>query len=334
MKPRAEAPLEATQRIVDAHHHLYQRPGQRYLLDELLVDLRSGHDVRATVFVQARSHYRTEGPESLRPVGETAFARAVAERCAERTRGRIDACAAIVGFADLWQLGDAVRPVLEAHLQAGGGRFRGVRQIAAWDADTALLNPAYPTSPDMLRSAAFRAGFAHLAPLGLRFDAWLLFHQLPDLVALARAFPDTPIVVNHCGGVVGVNRYAGRTDEVFARWSVALDALAACPNVWMKLGGLGMPLSGLGADTPLQQADSTTLARAWRPWMERCIEAFGTGRCMFESNFPADVVRCGYGTAWNALKRIASVASAMQKADLFWRSATRFYDLDLNEEMA
>lgn len=326
LAPLHEEPLEPGQRIIDAHHHLYDRPGNRYLLTELLQDLRTGHDVRATVFVQARARLRPDGPEALKPVGETEFANAVANLCASGVHGPTRVCAAIVGFADLC-LGDAVRPVLEAHLAVAGERFRGIRHIAAWDADASLLNPAYPTTEDLLASPGFRAGFAHLAPLGLSFDAWLLFPQLPRLTALARAFPQTRIVLNHCGGVVRTGPYAGRDDEVFRQWSSALRELAACPNVFVKLGGLGMPLSGFGFDARARGAASAELAAAWRPWMEACIEAFGPARCMFESNFPADRCSYAYGTGWNAMKRIASGASADEKADLFWRSAARFYRL-------
>lgn len=313
------------QRIVDAHHHLYDRPGTRYLADEFLQDLASGHDVRASVFVQARSMLRTQGPEAMKPVGETAYAAGVAELCASRGH-QSQVCAAIVGQADL-MLGDAVLPVLQAHMEAGRGRFRGVRHVAAWDADASLLNPAYPTTADLLETPAFRAAFAHLGVLGLTFDAWLLFPQIPRLTHLARAFPQVPIVLNHCGGVVGTGAYAGRRTEVYARWLASLRELARCPNVVVKLGGLGMPISGLGFDSSKGEPSSQDLADAWRPWMDACIELWGPDRCMFESNFPADRGSHGYATGWNAMKRIAQGASPQAKDALFWRSASRFYGL-------
>jgi L-fuconolactonase len=327
-----EDPLDPGQVTVDAHHHLYDRPGSRYLLDDALADLRNGHDVRATVYVQARAMLRATGPEMMKPVGETEFANGVAAMCASATYGDVRVCAAIVGFADL-RLGDAVRPVLEAHIAAAGGsalaggRFRGIRHIAAWDPDPALLNPAYPTTEDMLDTAAFRAGFAHLAALGLSYDAWLYFHQIPRLIALARAFPDTPIVLNHCGGILGTGRYAGRRDEVFAHWSVAMRELATCPNVMVKLGGLGMRLSGFGFEAGERAPASIELADAWRPWIAHCIEAFSPSRCMFEGNFPVDKGNHDYGVGWNAMKRIAAGVSAEEKADLFWRTASRIYRL-------
>jgi L-fuconolactonase len=329
---RREAPLDPGQLIVDAHHHLYDRPGARYLLDDMLADLRSGHDVRATVFVQARSMLRASGPEPMKPIGETEFANGVAAMCASGSYGDVRVCDAIVGFADL-RIGDAVRPVLDAHIAAtggpaaSGGRFRGIRHIAAWDPDPVLLNPAYPTSEDMLDTPEFREGFAHLSALSLSFDAWLFFHQIPRLTALARAFPQTPIVLNHCGGILGTGRYAGRSEEVFAQWSASLRELATCPNVMVKLGGLGMRLSGFAFETTEPAPSSNQLADAWRRWIEFCIEVFGSTRCMFESNFPADKVSYDYCIGWNAMKRIVAGASAEEKADLFWRSASRFYRL-------
>jgi len=293
----------------------------------MLADIRgSGHDVRATVFVQARAMHRADGPEAMRPVGETEFANGVAAMCASGGYGDVRVCAGIVGFADL-RLGAAVRPVLEAHIAAGGGRFRGIRHIATWDPDPAMLNPAYQPAEDMLDSPDFRAGFAQLAALGLSYDAWLYFHQIPRLTALARAFPQVPIVLDHCGGVLGIGRYAGKRDEVFAQWSASLRELAACPNVAVKLGGLGMRLPGFGFEARERAPSSAELAEAWRPWMERCIEAFGASRCMFESNFPVDKGGHGYDVGCNAMKRIAAGVSPEEKADLFWRSAARFYRL-------
>lgn len=332
-----EEVLDPDQAIIDAHHHLFDRPGWRYLLDDLLADLASGHNVRATVYVQGRAMLRADGPEELKAVGETEFANGVAAMCASGGYGPALACAGIVGFADL-RLGDGARPVLEAHIAAGGGqgpgegRFRGVRHIAVWDPDPAMVNPAYQPTEDMLDSTAFRAGFAQLAPLGLSYDAWLLFHQIPRLTRLARAFPETSIVVDHCGGIAGIGPYAGKRDDVFSLWSAGLKELATCSNVMVKLGGLGMGLSGFGFEQRDRAPGSHELARAWRPWMETVIEAFGPRRCMFESNFPMDKGSYSYGVGWNAMKRIAADFSAAEKDDLFWRSASRFYRLGSEQE--
>ena len=318
--------LDPGQLIVDPHHHLWDRPGWRYLLDEMLADIRSGHDVRATVLVQARAMHRTDGPEAMQPVGETEFANGVAAMCASGIYGDVRVCAGIVGHANL-ALGAEVQAVLEAHIAAGGGRFRGIRHIVTWDADPDMLNPAYPTPEDMMDRADFRAGFACLAPLGLSFDAWLYFHQIPRLTALARAFPQTPIVLNHVGGVLGIGRYAARRAEVLAEWTAAMRDLATCPNVMLKLGGLGMRLPGFGLERGATAPSSMRLAQHWAPWIEGSIDIFGASRCMFESNFPVDKGGYSYAVGWNAFKRLAHGASAEEKADLFWRSAAHFYRL-------
>lgn len=323
---RQEEILDPRQRIVDPHHHLWDRPGWRYLLDDMLADIRTGHDVRATVLVQARAFHRADGPEELRPVGETQFAAGVAAMCESGAYGDVRVCAGIVGNADL-RRGAAVGAVLDAHLAAGNGRFRGIRHIAAWDPDPAMMNPAYQPAEDMLDSPGFRAGVAELGRRGLSFDAWIYFHQIPRLTALARTFPEVAMVLDHCGGILGIGRYAGRRDEVFAAWSAHMRELATCANVMVKCGGLGMRLPGFGLEEGEIAPSSEMLAEAWRPWIERCIELFGSSRCMFESNFPVDKGGYGYAVGWNAFKRLAAGASAEEKADLFWRSATRFYRL-------
>ena len=332
MNPEDEDPIDPGLPIIDAHHHLYDRPNLRYLLDEFKTDLASGQNVVATVFVQARAMYRDWGPEEMRPVGETEFAKGVADDSAADPECETMVCAGIICHADL-TLGERVEEVLEEHVRAAGGveqgNLRGVRHIAAWDADQGMLNSAYPTTPDMLDGVRFRAGFAMLARYGLSFDAWLYFHQLDRLTALAMSFPHIPIVVDHCGGILGVRGYAGRRNEVFAQWSKALRELAACDNVAIKLGGLGMPISGLSAAVPGKRQDSAGLCTAWRPWMETCIEIFGTSRCMFESNYPADRESHAYGSGWNAMKRLAVGATASERDDLFWRTAAKFYRLEM-----
>ena len=325
---RTEAILEPDLPIVDPHHHLWERPGWRYMLDDLLADTNSGHKIVATVFVQARSMHRAGGPEEMRPVGETEFVNGVAAMSASGGYGPTEVCAGIVGHADL-RLGARVQAVLEAHIRAGGGRFRGIRHITAWDADPTLMNPAYAPPPGLLGDATFREGFARLAPLNLTFDAWLYHPQIDELTALAQAFPDTRIVLNHVGGPLAIGVYAGKRDAVFGRWSASIRGLAKCPNVFVKLGGMAMRINGFDFHEKADPPSSETLAAAWRPYVETCVEAFGAPRGMFESNFPVDKGSYGYAPFWNACKILARGASAAEKTDLFSGAATRFYRLEL-----
>lgn len=310
--------------IIDAHHHMFDRPGNRYLGADYVGDIATGHRVVATVLVQARGFYRTAGAELLLPVGETDYA---VQTALENGHGL---CSAIVGHADL-TLGNAVRPLLDAHIAAGQGRFRGIRHILAWDADARLLNPAYPTTEDMMAQPAFLAGFAELAKLRLSFDAWLHFHQIPRLVGLARRFPEVPIVLNHCGGVLGIGAYAEQRDTVYREWRRTLSELAKCPNVSVKIGGLGMALSGFGFDAGDRPPSSVDLAKAWQPWVHSCIDLFGPDRAMFESNFPVDKASYSYLVGWNAFKRLIAGAGPAEVAALMSETAARFYRIKLDE---
>jgi L-fuconolactonase len=323
-----EEMLEPDLPIVDPHHHLWDRPGWRYLLEEFLADVNSGHNILASVFVQCRSMYRRGGSEELRPLGETEFVNGVAAMSASGGYGPARICAGIVGHADL-QLGARVQDLLEAHVRAGGGRFRGIRHISTWDADASIMNPSYRPPPGLLADRGFREGFALLAPLGLSFDAWLYHPQIDELTALAQKFPATPIVLDHVGGPLGIGRYAAQREEVFARWAASIRALARCENVSVKFGGLGMRIGGFDFDRHPRPVSSEALANAWRPYFETCIESFGTGRCMFESNFPVDKGSYGYAAYWNACKILTRAAGTAEKADLFSRTAARFYRLDL-----
>ena len=324
---RREPVIEPGLPIVDPHHHLWDHPNHRYLFAELLSDLRSGHDIRATVFVECSSMYRSEGPPEFRPVGETDFVNGVAAMFASGTYGPLRACAGIVGFADLLQ-GARIAEVLEAHIAAGGGRFRGIRMPFVWHPDKRLRSPRTDPPGDLMRDRQFRAGFAQLAPLGLSFEAWAYHTQLRELADLADAFPDTTIILNHVGGAVGIGPFEGKRETVFADWSAAIRHLARCPNVYVKLGGLGMKIFGLGFHGAKMPPSSAELARAWKPYIETCIEAFGVERAMFESNFPVDNEVCSYRVIWNAFKRIAAGCSAAEKAALFSRTAATAYRLE------
>jgi predicted TIM-barrel fold metal-dependent hydrolase len=325
---RKEEVIDPTRPIVDPHHHLWDRGGQRYLIGDMSADIASGHNVIATVYVEARSMYRAGGPEALRPVGEVEFANGAAAMSASGGYGPARVCAGIVGHANLL-LGEAAREVLEAEIAAGQGRFRGIRHSSAWDGDANVAG-MYATRPKgLLLDPTFRKGFACLAPLGLSFDAWLFHPQIIELTDLARAFPDTQIVLDHCGGPIGIGSYANRREEIFAGWKASIREIAKCPNVVVKLGGLAMRLLGYDFHERPMPPSSEDAAAAWRPYIETCIEAFGPQRAMFESNFPPDKGQCSYQVIFNAFKRIAAQYGEAEKTALFAKTATDFYRLKL-----
>jgi predicted TIM-barrel fold metal-dependent hydrolase len=313
--------LEPALPIVDPHHHLWDHPGSRYLLDELLADCNSGHNVVATVFIQCGSGYRKDGPEEMRPIGESEFVRAIAEE-GDRRGGKTKICAGIVSFADL-RLPN-VDAVLEGQIAAAGGRFRGIRQIAAHD-PAIISGSSYVPMAGLMDQPDFRRGMKRLPAHDLTFEAWIYHPQIKALTDVARACPDVKIVLNHFGGPLGVGPY--KRDDVFAGWRADIQALSRCPNVYVKLGGLAMIVNAFDFHAAPLPPSSGEMATAWRPYVEACIEDFGANRCMFESNFPVDKGACSYPVLFNAFKRLASGASASEKSDLFAGTASRFYRL-------
>jgi predicted TIM-barrel fold metal-dependent hydrolase len=320
--------IDPARPIVDPHHHLWDRGGQRYLIDELAADIASGHNVVATVYVEARSMYRAGGAEALRPVGEVEFASGAAAMSASGGYGNAEICAGIVGHVNL-MLGEAAREVLEAEIAAGNGRFRGIRHSSLWDADPEVAGIYALRPKGLLLDPTFRKGFACLAPLGLSYDSWLFHPQIAELADLARAFPDTRIVLDHCGGPIGVGGYANRREEIFEDWKASIQDIAKCPNVAVKLGGLAMCLLGYDFHKRARPPPSEQAAAAWRPYIETCIEAFDPSRAMFESNFPPDKGQCSYQVIFNAFKRIAAQYSEAEKTALFSKTAEDVYRLKL-----
>ena len=311
--------------ICDPHHHLWDHPDSRYLLDELLADTGSGHNVVSTVFVECASMYRAEGPVALRPVGETEFVNGIAAMSASGGYGPTRACAGIVGFVDL-TLGSAVAEVLDAHLLASP-RFRGIRHAAGWDASDSVRNSHTNPFEHLLLDERFRKGFAELARRGLSFDAWLYHPQIPELTDLARAFPDTTIIFDHFGGPLGIGPYAGRQTDIAAQWREDVAELARCENVVAKLGGIVMPVNGFGFHKRARPPDSDEIVQATGDYHRHAIDVFGVERCMFESNFPVDKQSCSYAVLWNAFKKLVADASPAEKAALFHDTAARVYRL-------
>lgn len=315
--------LEPDLPIIDAHHHLWEEPGNPYLIDDLLADLTTGHRIMATVFVQAHYGYRDSGPEHLRPAGETE--RVEAHRTtASRRLPSVRTCAAIVGYGDLLA-GDRLEELLDAHMAAAPQHFRGVRQSVARDShfpDGIVLRPA---PPGMFADARFRDGLRRVGRRELTFDAMLYHEQIPELADLVREVTGTLIIVDHFACPIGVGYYRGREAERFADWRRDIRELAAAPNVYMKLGGLGMIITGCEYHLAAEPPSSAQVAADWRPWVETCIEAFGPERCLFESNFPVDKAMVSYPVLWNAYKRLAAGASPAERSSLFSGTAARLY---------
>ncbi len=326
-REQPEAVLEPDLPITDPHHHLWDAARGRYLLDDLLLDLAQGHNITKTVYEECRAMFRAGGPPEMRPVGEVEFVRGIAAMSASGTYGATRIAAAMVAHADL-TLGERVRPVLEAEIAAGGGRVRGIRFGMPWDPHPEINRyVSSKVAPGRLLDPIFRAGVAALGEFDLVFDAWIYFTQLPELTALARALPEIRIVLNHCGGPICVGPYAANRDEYREIWAGHMHELATCPNVHVKLGGLGMLHFGFEFHLRETPPSSAELTAAWRPYIETCIDAFGPTRSMFESNFPPDKQSCSYLTLWNAFKRIVSGASPDEKRALFTGTADRLYQL-------
>jgi predicted TIM-barrel fold metal-dependent hydrolase len=322
-----EPVLEPERPIVDPHHHLWQRARGTYLLPELLADAASGHDIRATVFVQCGEMYRATGPEGERSLGETEFVTGVAAVSASGRHGSTRACAGIIGMVDL-TLARQVDTLLETHSAVAGPRFCGIRNRTAWHPSPEVTSNLVSPPPGPLENPAFSDGARRLARHDLPLDVWCYHTQLPHVVALARAVPELTIVVDHVGGPLGIGPFTGKQAEVFPVWKQRMLELAALPNVRVKLGGLAMYVTGFDFHRRARPPGSEALAQAWRPYVVTCLEAFGAGRCMFESNFPVDKGMCSYRVLWNAFKRLASGAGADEKTALFGGTAMDVYRLD------
>lgn len=326
LKTNLEPALEPDLPIVDTHHHFYDRPGWQYLHEDYLADSATGHNIRATVYMQGLTRYRPDGPTRLQPVGETEFVVATATNTGIGASQTPEVAKGIVAYADL-RLGHAVDEVLAAHAQAAKGRLRGIRHLCTWDADSSLTNPLSAAPAKLLQDSAYRKGLARLAAAGLVYDAWLFWPQLPELVEVADAFPDLPIVLNHCGGIVRIGAYANQPDAVRNGWQTFMRELALRPNVFVKLGGLGMRINGFDFEKAAIAPSSDELMTAWKPWMLFCIDAFGPRRCMFESNFPVDKGSYSFVNGWNAFKKLSIAFTPNERQRLFHDTASQVYKL-------
>ncbi len=318
--------IDADRPICDPHHHLWHHETKPYLLEHLLDDLGGGHNFVSTVFVECLSEYRQDGENALKPVGETEFVDTVAASVAQDSSISTAVCAGIVSFADLL-LGEAVGPVLDEHTTASN-RFCGIRHSAAFDPSPDIRKSHVDPPQHLFLRDDFRQGFAELGKRNLSFDAWLFHPQIPELTELARAFPATPIVLDHFGGPLGIGPYRNKSEEVFQSWLPAITELAKCPNVYAKLGGALMPINGFSRLPAPMVAEE--IVDATGRYYRETLALFGPERCMFESNFPVDRVNTSYSELWNAFKIIAKDFSAADNDLVFHDVAASFYRLPPN----
>jgi predicted TIM-barrel fold metal-dependent hydrolase len=324
---RTEDIIDPDLLIIDAHHHLWEQDDHPYLLDELLADIESGHNIVATVCVEARYHYRESGPASGRPVGEAeAYVSMIRSEAGKQVTAKL--CAGMVCHADL-TLGDGVDHVIEAHIEVAGARLKGIRHSVARDEHFPKGIVLRPAPKGLLADSGYRRGLKRLMAYGLSYEAMLYHSQIPELTAMARSLPGLPIVLDHFGCILGVGFYAGREQETFTSWHKNMRVLSDCLNVSVKLGGMGMIVCGAQFHERPTPPDSRELAQLWQPYYETCLELFGPDRCMFESNFPVDKSMYSYAVLWNAFKRLSSDLTQAERNALFHDTAKNFYDLEL-----
>ncbi len=318
-----EAIIDPERAIIDTHHHLWEVPDMwgTYVLSDLWADTGSGHNIEKTVFIDCHSNYRQDGPGRMKPIGETEYVASVARESA-KVEGKAT-ISAIVSHVNML-LGEAVEPVLQAHEEAGEGLFRGIRHAGPFDATGTLTNPG-SQRPCPYPEEDFRIGVKTLGRMGYTYDTWHFFHQNRDFLALAQAVPDTTMILDHFGSPLGVGAYAGKQDEIFEQWKEDIAAIAQCPNVIAKLGGLAMPDNGFGWDQRDIPPTSDEFAAAQERYYLHTISCFGPERCMFESNFPVDRLSISYQVLWNGMKKIVADFTEDEKHAMFYGTAERVY---------
>ena len=315
--------FDPDQRIIDPHHHLWSTPSfwGKYELPDLWRDTGSGHNVVKTVFIDCHSNYRTDGPDHLKPIGETEYVAGVAEESADIPDQAT--IAGIISHADM-TLGAADEEVLQAHEVAGKGRFRGIRHAGPHDTTGTLSNAGSRRRCPYTRDD-FQEGVRTLGNLGYTYDTWHFFHQNREYLQLAKAVPDTTMILDHFGTPLGVGAYEGKQGEIFEQWKDDMATIAECPNVVAKLGGLAMPDNGFGWDQNERPPTSDEFVEAQKRYYLHTIECFGPERCMFESNFPVDKLSISYQVLWNGLKKIVADFSPDQRDAMCYGTAARVY---------
>jgi len=325
-----EDAVDSSLPMIDPHHHLWNHEGKPYMINELLADINTGHNIVATVAVEARAIYRNSGNPDFAPLGEVEFINGIAAMSASGEFGHTQVAAGIVGHANLL-IGEKVQAVLDAQISAASSRFKGIRMSSIWHPDPSASASLTKPPEGLLLDSQFRTGFKQLTQSNLSFDAWLYHTQIDELIDLVKHFDQTTIILNHTGGPNGIGPFANRRQEVFDQWRVSMKKLAQYPNVYTKVGGMGMKVFGFDfADKPLPPTSDELLSQ-WKPYIDSCIEIFGSNRCMFESNFPVDKGTCSYAVLWNCFKKATLGLSVDEKRELFFGTANKAYRLNLNQ---
>lgn len=322
--------LEPERPIIDPHHHLWKSRFDRdYLLPELWRDTDSGHNIVKTMFMECRAFYYREGPEHLRPVGETEYIAKVAAESQANVDGKAN-IAGIIAHADLRLAGESIeklQEVLDAHRDKSNGLFRGIRHSAARDKRPEDLFIVGSAPPYLHGKESFRQGIRELARQGLTYDTWHYHHQNLDFLDLARAVPECTMILDHFGTPLGIGIYSNSKDEIFEEWKQEIRQIAKCENVYAKLGGLAMPDNGYSwhkADCP---PTSDEVIAAQKRYYLHAIDCFGPERCMFESNFPVDRLSLSYQVIWNVYKKLVADFSEEEKHAMFYGTAEKVYSL-------
>ena len=270
-------------------------------------------------------HYREDGHEHLRCLGETEFVVEQAEQSVG-VEGQAE-IAAIVARADL-TLGSDVGEVLEAHQVCGAGRMRGIRQAGAfpqYPEDLIQPPPGHRSTQGLYQRADFRCGLKVLGQFGLTYDAWHYHYQNTEFAALAENVPGTTLILNHFGTPLGVGRYANQRQSIFEQWKIDIREISQYPNVVAKIGGLAMPDNGFGWHSHACPPTSDEFVEAQKAYYLHTIECFGPERCMLESNFPVDRRSISYAVLYNGLKKIVAGFSEAEKDQMFYGTAARIY---------
>jgi predicted TIM-barrel fold metal-dependent hydrolase len=322
-----ESPVDPAQEIIDPHHHLWaDMMGDTYNVDELARDTGAGHNVVGTVFMECGTAYRDTGPEHEKSLGETEYVLAQAKRSEELKLG-----APILGMVGRVDLRDAehLEDALSQQMDLAGPFFKGIRHAGASARDTDRDDMLIPgdAPAELYRIPDFIAGVRRLGALGLSYDTWQYHFQLPDFITLAKACPNTVMVLDHFSTPLGVGSFAGQHAEIFPEWQQRMRELAGCPNVYLKLGGLAMPDNGFAWHLAEHPPTSDELLAAQGDWYRHALDCFGPERCMFESNFPVDRMSLPYTVYYNAMQKLVRDYSQQEKDALFADTARKVYRL-------